>query len=74
MDENCKIGDMFNEEYYKEKKAELNMRSQRNKDWVIQEMTNILNKFWEVQQQLHQDFKEIEMREKSAKILEKKIS
>jgi len=59
---------MVDKEYYERKKMELRERSEANKNWVIQEITNILNRFWKIQEELMRDYREVESREREEMI------
>ncbi|MCM8807568.1 MAG: hypothetical protein NC926_06460 [Candidatus Omnitrophica bacterium] len=50
---------MFDKEYYKNKKEELERKMLIKKDEVIQEITHILNKFWNDFSDLNERYQEI---------------
>jgi len=57
---------MFNKNYYQGKKDELNKKFETNKNQFIMDITNVVNKFYEIQKDLQDRFAELDMREKES--------
>jgi hypothetical protein len=57
---------MFDAKYYQDKRQELEKKFQENKDTLIADMTNLMNKFYANQKDLSDRFTELKAREEES--------
>jgi hypothetical protein len=56
----------YDSKYYQDKKEELNKKFEQNKNALIQDMTNLMNKFYETQKDLQDRWTELNTQEQES--------